>query len=87
MASPRTSPTVAVASISTSPTSCGRSAAPPHVRIELPGNKNFALSAEVMRVDRITGELGMQFEPTEIDLAPIDRLVYATVKRQKLTEE
>jgi hypothetical protein len=57
------------------------------VRIELPGNKKFALAAEVMRIDRQTGELGMRFEPTELDLAPIDRLVYATVKRQKITEE
>jgi hypothetical protein len=57
------------------------------VRIDLPGNKKFQLAAEVMRIDRQTGELGMRFEPTELDLAPIDRLVYATVKRQKITEE
>jgi hypothetical protein len=57
------------------------------VCIELPGNQTFALEAEVMRIDRTTGELGMRFEPTEIDLAPIDRLVYAAVKQQKLTEE
>ena len=57
------------------------------VRIELPGNKKLALSAEVTRIDRVTGELGIRFEPTEIDLAPIDRLVYATVKAQKLAEE
>jgi hypothetical protein len=57
------------------------------VRIELPGNKKFALEAEVMRIDAQTGELGMRFEPTEVDLAPIDRLVYAKVKRQKITEE
>jgi hypothetical protein len=57
------------------------------VRIELPGNKTFALESEVIRIDSQTGELGMRFEPTELDLAPIDRLVYATVKRQKVTEE
>ena len=57
------------------------------VLIELPGNKNFALEAEVVRIDTQTGELGMRFDPTELDLAPIDRLVYATVKRQKITEE
>jgi hypothetical protein len=57
------------------------------VRIELPDHKTFALEAEIMRIDRQTGELGMRFEPTELDLAPIDRLVYATVKRQKVTEE
>jgi hypothetical protein len=57
------------------------------VRIELPDNKRFELSAEVIRIDRVTGELGMRFEPSEIDLAPIDRLVYATVKRQKLAQE
>jgi hypothetical protein len=57
------------------------------VRIELPGNKRFELSAEIIRIDRVTGELGMRFEPTELDLAPIDRLVYATVKRQKITEQ
>ena len=57
------------------------------VRIELPGNKKFALTAEIMRIDMQTGELGMRFEPTELDLAPIDRLVYATVKRQNITEE
>lgn len=57
-----------------------------NVHIELPGNEKFALSADVVRIDRMTGELGMQFEPTEIDLAPIDRLVYATVKRQNLAQ-
>jgi hypothetical protein len=56
------------------------------VHIELPGNETFALTAEVMRIDTLTGELGMRFEPTEIDLAPIDRLVYATVKRQQLAQ-
>jgi hypothetical protein len=57
------------------------------VRIELPHNRTFVLLAEVIRIDTQTGELGMRFEPTEIDLAPIDRLVYAAVKRQKITEE
>ena len=57
------------------------------VHIELPGNKKFALEAEVVRIDTQTGELAMRFEPTEVDLAPIDRLVYAKVKRQKITEE
>jgi hypothetical protein len=57
------------------------------VRIELPRHQKFALEAVVMRMDRQTGEMVMRFEPTEIDLAPIDRLVYAAVKRQKLTEE
>jgi hypothetical protein len=57
------------------------------VRIELPDHKKFALTAEIMRIERQTGELAIRFEPTEIDLAPIDRLVYATVKRQKITEE
>jgi len=57
------------------------------VHIELPGNKKFTLDAEVMRIDTQTGELGMRFEPTEVDLAPIDRLVFAAVKRQKITEE
>jgi PilZ domain-containing protein len=56
------------------------------VHIELPGNEKFALSAEVMRIDTVTGEVGMRFEPTEIDLAPIDRLVYATVKLQQLAQ-
>lgn len=57
------------------------------VRIELPDHKKFVLTAVIMRIDMQTGELGMRFEPTELDLAPIDRLVYATVKRQKITEE
>jgi PilZ domain len=57
------------------------------VYIELPGGKKFALPAEVIRIDRVTGELGMRFEPTEIDLAPIDRLVYSTVKRLQLAEQ
>jgi hypothetical protein len=57
------------------------------VSIELPGNKKFALEADVMRIDTQTGELGMRFEPSEIDLAPIDRLVYASVKRQQLAEQ
>jgi PilZ domain len=56
------------------------------VCVELPDGKKFALAAEVIRIDRVTGELGMRFEPTEIDLAPIDRLVYSTVKRLQLAE-
>lgn len=58
-----------------------------NVHLELPGSEKFLLSAEVVRIDGSTGEMGMRFQPTEIDLAPIDRLVYATVKQQKLSAE
>jgi hypothetical protein len=54
---------------------------PAHIMIELPGNEDFQLSAAIVRATGDTGELALHFQPTNIDLAPIDRLVYATVKR------
>jgi PilZ domain len=57
------------------------------VMIELPGNENFQLSGDIVRATGDTGELALHFRPTDIDLASIDRLVYATVKRQYVTGE
>jgi hypothetical protein len=49
--------------------------------IELPGHENFSLAGAIVRVKDATGEVAMHFQPTDIDLAPVDRLVYATVRR------
>lgn len=57
------------------------------IMIELPGTENFQLSGDVVRTMADTRELAMQFEATTIDLAPIDRLVYASVKRRYVTAE
>ena len=34
-----------------------------------------------MRVVGSTGEVAVHFQPSDIDLSPVDRVVYATVKR------
>jgi hypothetical protein len=52
-----------------------------HLQIELPGNEDMSLTGDVVRVTGLTGELALRFQPTDIDLTPIDRLVYATVRR------
>ena len=57
------------------------------VMIELPGNENFQLSGDIVRASGDTGELALHFQQTDIDLAPIDRLVYATVKRRYVIGE
>jgi hypothetical protein len=57
------------------------------IEIELPGGRTLELSADLVRTDGARGELGMRFQPTEIDLAPLDRLVYATVKRRQTRED
>jgi PilZ domain len=54
------------------------------LELELPGGERFALTGDIVRVEGLTGELALHFRPTEIELAPIDRLVYATVKRDTL---
>jgi hypothetical protein len=51
------------------------------LELELPTGEKFALTGDIVRVEGLTGELALHFRPTEIDLAPIDRLVYATVRR------
>jgi|SRR5665213_916132 len=61
----------------------GRSA---EIQIELPGRTDFVVSADVVRAAGATGELALRFQPTNIDLAPIDRLVFATVKRRRAGE-
>jgi hypothetical protein len=55
--------------------------------IELPGNEDLKLTGDVVRAAGDTGELALQFRPTDIDLAPIDRLVYAAVKRRRVVQE
>ena len=60
---------------------------PAYIMIELPGNEHFQLSGNVVRAAGETGELALHFQPTNIDLAPIDRLVYATVKRRHVIGE
>jgi hypothetical protein len=49
--------------------------------IELPDNENFSLTGAIVRVEGATGEVAVHFAPSDIDLAPVDRVVYATVKR------
>ena len=60
---------------------------PADIMIELPGNEKFELSGDIVRATGDTGELALHFQPTNIDLAPIDRLVYATVKRRYVIGE
>jgi hypothetical protein len=54
------------------------------LELELPGGDKFGLTGDIVRVEGLTGELALHFRPTEIDLSPIDRLVYATVRRHAL---
>jgi PilZ domain len=49
--------------------------------IELADNESFSLAGAIVRVESGTGEVALHFQPTEIDLAPVDRVVYATVRR------
>lgn len=49
--------------------------------IELADNESFSLAGAIVRVESDTGEVALHFQPTEIDLAPVDRVVYATVRR------
>jgi hypothetical protein len=53
------------------------------VEIDLPGRRDFVLAADVVRNNGASGEVAVRFRPTDIDLSPIDRLVYATVKRRQ----
>jgi PilZ domain len=52
------------------------------LEIELPGHANVSVPAHIVRIDSRTAELAVHFEPIDIDLSPIDRLVYAAIKRQ-----
>jgi hypothetical protein len=56
------------------------------LELELPGGEKLALGGDIVRVEGLTRELALHFRPTEIDLTPIDRLVYATVKRVTLDD-
>jgi hypothetical protein len=49
--------------------------------IELADNESFSLAGAIVRVESGTGVVALHFQPTEIDLAPVDRVVYATVRR------
>jgi hypothetical protein len=51
------------------------------LEIELPGNESFSLEGAIVRVAGSTGEVAVHFQPSNIDLAPVDRVVYASVKR------
>jgi hypothetical protein len=50
------------------------------VLIELPGEVAVSLTGNVVRSVPLAAEFAVRFHPTDIDLAPIDRLVYATVR-------
>jgi hypothetical protein len=50
------------------------------VLIELPGEAALPLAGTVVRTSQLAAEIAVRFQPAEIDLAPIDRLVYATVR-------
>ncbi|HTC70502.1 MAG TPA: PilZ domain-containing protein [Acidothermaceae bacterium] len=52
------------------------------LEIELPGNESFSLEGAIVRVVGSTGEVAVHFQPSDIDLAPVDRVVYASVKRE-----
>jgi len=51
------------------------------LELELPGNDRFTLEGALVRVAASTGEVAVHFQPSDIDLAPVDRVVYASVKR------
>jgi hypothetical protein len=57
------------------------------IDIDLPGTGTFVLAGEVVRSVVVTGEIALRFAVTDIDLTPIDRLVYATVARAKVAGE
>jgi hypothetical protein len=52
------------------------------LQIALPGNEDFSLTGDVIRIPG-TREVALRFHLADIDLAAIDRLVYATVMRQR----
>jgi hypothetical protein len=52
------------------------------LEIELPGNESFSLEGAIVRVVGSAGEVAVHFQPSDIDLAPVDRVVYASVKRE-----
>jgi hypothetical protein len=58
-----------------------------NVQIELPGGENFRLSGEIVRIASATGELALHFQPTDVDLAPIERLVYTAVRQRMPAED
>jgi hypothetical protein len=51
------------------------------LEIELPDNESFSFEGAIVRVVGSTGEVAVHFQPSDIDLSPVDRVVYATVKR------
>jgi hypothetical protein len=54
--------------------------------IELPANEHVSLACDVVRRTGATGEVALRFQPTNIEVASIDRLVYSTVKRNNAAE-
>lgn len=56
------------------------------VLIELPGEAAVSLTGNVVRSVPVAAEFALRFLATDIDLAPIDRLVYATVRVMPKTE-
>jgi hypothetical protein len=53
--------------------------------IELPANEHVSLVCDVVRTAGATGEVALRFQPTNVEVASIDRLVFSTVKRNNST--
>jgi hypothetical protein len=51
------------------------------LQIELPGDETLVLPGHIVRTTMTAGQIAVRFQPTDIDLASIDRLVYSTVMR------
>jgi hypothetical protein len=51
------------------------------LEIELPDNESFSFVGAIVRIAGSSGEVAVHFQPMNIDLAAVDRVVYATVKR------
>jgi hypothetical protein len=52
------------------------------LEIKLPSNETFSLEGAIVRiVAGTTAEVAVHFQPSSIDLAPLDRVIYASVKR------
>jgi hypothetical protein len=57
------------------------------LQIEMPGNEILVLTGDIVRTTMAAGEIALRFRSTELDLAPLDRFVYATVRRERSSEE
>jgi hypothetical protein len=58
-----------------------------NLRIELLDEEILVLPGDIVRTTMAAGEVAVRFRATEIDLAPLDRLVYSTVMRERLDGE